>query len=135
MEIRVPTLGESVTEATVAQWYKTAGEAVTVDEPLVELETDKVTIEVPAPMSGTLSEILVTDGQTVEVGALLGSIGEGGASVKVSQKPAEKSAEKPAEAPVATPAQSAKPDLAPAARRVVAENNLDACRDALLRLP
>ena len=73
IEIRVPTLGESVTEATIAQWFKKAGEAVTADEPLVELETDKVTIEVPAPASGVLEAIDVSDGATVEVGALLGA--------------------------------------------------------------
>ena len=71
-EIRVPTLGESVTEATIGRWFKKAGEAVAVDEPLVELETDKVTIEVPAPVAGTLGEIIAKDGETVAVGALLG---------------------------------------------------------------
>ena len=70
MEIRVPTLGESVTEATVGQWFKQPGESVSQDEPLVELETDKVTVEVPAPAAGTLSEIVVKEGETVEVGAL-----------------------------------------------------------------
>ncbi|MBB4304538.1 2-oxoglutarate dehydrogenase E2 component (dihydrolipoamide succinyltransferase) [Rhodobium orientis] len=91
-EIRVPTLGESVTEATIAQWFKKPGDAISVDEPLVELETDKVTIEVPAPSAGVLGEILVTDGETVEVGALLGTIGEGdGAAAK--EKPADKKAE------------------------------------------
>ena len=64
-EIRVPTLGESVTEATIGRWFKKAGDAVAVDEPLVELETDKVTIEVPAPSAGTLGEIIAKDGQTV----------------------------------------------------------------------
>ncbi|MGD1888032.1 MAG: 2-oxoglutarate dehydrogenase complex dihydrolipoyllysine-residue succinyltransferase [Cohaesibacteraceae bacterium] len=76
-EIRVPTLGESVTEATVASWYKKPGEAVNADEPLVELETDKVTVEVPAPVGGTIAEILVKEGETVEVGTLLGMLGEG----------------------------------------------------------
>jgi pyruvate/2-oxoglutarate dehydrogenase complex dihydrolipoamide acyltransferase (E2) component len=76
-EIRVPTLGESITEATIGRWFKKAGEAVAVDEPLVELETDKVTIEVPAPAAGVLSEIAVKDGETVAVGALLGQIKEG----------------------------------------------------------
>ena len=71
-EIRVPTLGESVTEATIGRWFKKAGEAVAVDEPLVELETDKVTIEVPAPVAGTLGEIIAKDGETVAVGALAG---------------------------------------------------------------
>src|SRR3984957_12247539 len=76
-EIRVPTLGESVTEATIGRWFKKAGDAVAVDEPLVELETDKVTIEVPAPSAGTLGEIAAKDGETVAVGALLGQINEG----------------------------------------------------------
>ena len=71
-EIRVPTLGESVTEATIGKWFKKPGEAVAVDEPLVELETDKVTIEVPAPAAGVLGEIAAKDGETVAVGALLG---------------------------------------------------------------
>src|ERR1044071_4499399 len=76
-EIRVPTLGESVTEATIGRWFKKTGEAVAVDEPLVELETDKVTIEVPAPSAGVLGEIAAKDGDTVAVGALLGQIKEG----------------------------------------------------------
>ncbi|MGA8989098.1 MAG: biotin/lipoyl-containing protein, partial [Rhodoplanes sp.] len=79
IEIRVPTLGESVTEATIGRWFKKAGEAVTADEPLVELETDKVTIEVPAPAAGVLSEIAAENGETVAVGALLGQITEGAA--------------------------------------------------------
>ena len=78
-EIRVPTLGESVTEATIGRWFKKAGDAVAVDEPLVELETDKVTIEVPAPSAGTLGEIAAKDGETVAVGALLGQINDGAA--------------------------------------------------------
>ena len=73
-EIRVPTLGESVTEATVGQWFKKAGDAVAADEPLVELETDKVTLEVPAPAAGVIDEIAAKDGETVGVGALLGTI-------------------------------------------------------------
>jgi len=79
-EIRVPTLGESVTEATIGKWFKKAGDAVAVDEPLVELETDKVTIEVPAPSAGTLGEIVAKDGETVAVGALLGQINDGAAA-------------------------------------------------------
>src|SRR5262249_50405498 len=78
-EIRVPTLGESVTEATIGKWFKQAGDLVAVDEPLVELETEKVTIEVPAPAAGILSEILAKDGETVAVGALLGQISPGDA--------------------------------------------------------
>jgi 2-oxoglutarate dehydrogenase E2 component (dihydrolipoamide succinyltransferase) len=81
-EIRVPTLGESVTEATIGKWFKKPGDTVTVDEPLVELETDKVTIEVPAPSAGTLGEIVAKDGETVAVGALLGQISEGAAPAK-----------------------------------------------------
>ena len=78
-EIRVPTLGKSVTEATIGRWFKKAGDAVAVDEPLVELETDKVTIEVPAPSAGVLGEIAAKDGETVAVGALLGQINDGAA--------------------------------------------------------
>ena len=81
-EIRVPTLGESVTEATIGRWFKKAGDAVAVDEPLVELETDKVTIEVPAPSAGVLGEIAAKDGETVAVGALLGQINEGAAGAR-----------------------------------------------------
>ena len=90
-EIRVPTLGESVSEATIGKWFKKAGDSVAVDEPLVELETDKVTVEVPAPAAGTLAEIAVKEGETVEVGALLGTIGEGsGAATKDDAKGEEK---------------------------------------------
>src|SRR3954449_499919 len=88
-EIRVPTLGESVTEATIGKWFKRAGDAVAADEPVVELETDKVTIEVPAPAAGVLSEIAAKDGETVAVGALLGQIKEGvGATAKAAPKAA-----------------------------------------------
>jgi 2-oxoglutarate dehydrogenase E2 component (dihydrolipoamide succinyltransferase) len=87
-EIRVPTLGESVTEATIGKWFKRPGDAVAVDEPLVELETDKVTIEVPAPAAGVLAGIAAKDGETVAVGALLGEIKEGaGASSKTTAAP------------------------------------------------
>src|SRR5438477_12280400 len=81
-EIRVPTLGESVTEATIGKWFKQPGDAVAVDEPLVELETDKVTIEVPAPAAGVLSDIAAKDGATVAVGALLGRIQDGARPVR-----------------------------------------------------
>ena len=89
-DIRVPTLGESVTEATIGKWFKKAGDAVAVDEPLVELETDKVTIEVPAPAAGVLADIAAKDGETVAVGALLGQIkeGAGGAPSKTVPAPA-----------------------------------------------
>ncbi len=95
-EIRVPTLGESVTEATIAQWFKKPGDKVNADEPIVELETDKVTVEVPAPASGTLSEILVKEGDTVEVGALLGQISEGGAAAAPAKSAPAKSETAPA---------------------------------------
>ena len=84
-EIRVPTLGESVTEATIGKWFKKPGDAVAVDEPLVELETDKVTIEVPAPAAGVLSEIAAKDGETVAVGAVLGQIKDGAGAAPQSR--------------------------------------------------
>src|SRR6185437_14062830 len=77
IEIRVPTLGESVTEATVARWLKQPGEAVARDEPVVELETDKVTLEIPAPAAGTLGEIKAAEGSNVPVGAVLGLVVDG----------------------------------------------------------
>ena len=110
-EIRVPTLGESVTEATIGKWFKKAGDTVVADEPIVELETDKVTIEVPAPAGGVLSEIIVKDGETVGVGALLGSIGagSGAAAAPAPKVEAPKEAPKAAEAP-----KTAAPAAAPA---------------------
>jgi 2-oxoglutarate dehydrogenase E2 component (dihydrolipoamide succinyltransferase) len=104
-DIRVPTLGESVTEATIGKWFKHPGDAVAVDEPLVELETDKVTIEVPSPAAGVLAEIAAKDGETVAVGALLGQIRDG-AGAAAPAKPAPK-AEKPS--PVAAAAEPAQP--------------------------
>src|SRR6195952_1384349 len=112
-EIRVPTLGESVTEATIGRWFKKAGDAVAVDEPLVELETDKVTIEVPAPSAGTLGEIVAKDGETVAVGALLGQIKKGAPAAKPAAAPA-KAAEAPAKA-AAPAAPAAAAPVAPAA--------------------
>ncbi|PSH67054.1 MULTISPECIES: 2-oxoglutarate dehydrogenase complex dihydrolipoyllysine-residue succinyltransferase [Phyllobacterium] len=88
-EIRVPTLGESVSEATIGKWFKKVGEAIAVDEPLVELETDKVTIEVPAAAAGSLAEITAKEGDTVEVGALLGMIGSGDGAGAAPTKTAE----------------------------------------------
>ncbi|HAI31023.1 MAG TPA: dihydrolipoamide succinyltransferase, partial [Thalassospira sp.] len=76
-EVKVPALGESVTEATVAKWYKKVGEAVAADEPIVELETDKVTVEVNAPVAGAIAELVVEEGDEVEVGALIAHIDEG----------------------------------------------------------
>jgi 2-oxoglutarate dehydrogenase E2 component (dihydrolipoamide succinyltransferase) len=88
-EIRVPNLGESIVEATVGQWFKQAGDAVSAAEPLVELETDKVTVEVPAPAAGVLSEIAVKQGETVAVGALLGAISDGDGKVKAHKSKSE----------------------------------------------
>ena len=120
--IVVPALGESVTEATVAKWMKSVGDPIKVDEPLLELETDKVTLEVFAPAAGTLSEIRVDAGSTVEVGAVLGVIGDGAAAA--AAKPAAKEAPKaPAKEPP-KPAAAAEP-LAPAVRKLIEENKLD----------
>ena len=137
-EIRVPTLGESVTEATIGRWFKKAGDAVAVDEPLVELETDKVTIEVPAPSAGTLGEIVAKDGETVAVGALLGQINDGAAAATPAAAPA-KAADAPAKpaapaAPAAAPAVAAAAPkappadapLAPSVRKISAESGIDA---------
>src|SRR6202023_567110 len=104
VEIRVPTLGESVTEATIGKWFKHPGDAVAVDEPLVELETDKVTIEVPSPAAGVLAEIAAKDGETVAVGALLGQIRDGaGAAAKPAPKPERSSVSAAATAAPASP--------------------------------
>jgi 2-oxoglutarate dehydrogenase E2 component (dihydrolipoamide succinyltransferase) len=124
-EIRVPTLGESVTEATVAKWFKKPGEAVKQDEPLVELETDKVTLEVNAPASGTLSEIVAESGTTVGVAALLGQIAEGAAAAAAPAKAAEApKAEAPKAAPAAAPAKAASADNGPAVARIAAESGV-----------
>jgi len=142
-EIRVPTLGESVTEATVGKWFKKAGDAVAADETLVELETDKVTLEVPAPAAGTLAEISAGEGDTVAVGALLGMIGEGkaaapakaekkdavaqaagGAAASSTKEAAAKTAAIAGEGPIET----RKAPPAPSAAKLLAENNLSADR-------
>ena len=127
-EIRVPTLGESVTEATIGRWFKKAGEAVAVDEPLVELETDKVTIEVPAPVAGTLGEIIAKDGETVAVGALLGQINDGAAPAKpaAAAAPAKAAAAALAAAPAAPRVPPADAPLAPSVRKLSAESGVDA---------
>jgi 2-oxoglutarate dehydrogenase E2 component (dihydrolipoamide succinyltransferase) len=124
-EIRVPTLGESVTEATIGQWFKKVGDTVAADEPVVELETDKVTIEVPAPAAGVLESIAANPGDTVNVGALIGAIAAGGAAA----------AAKPAAAPVPPPAAPAAAEApkasaasvppAPSAAKIIAENGLN----------
>jgi len=123
-EIKVPTLGESVTEATVAKWLKNVGDAVARDEPLVELETDKVTLEVNATASGTLGSIAAEAGATVEVGGLLGTIAEGAGGTAASAKPAAKPAAA-APAPAAKPAPAAAAPLSPAVRKMVEETKVD----------
>ena len=153
-EIRVPTLGESVVEATVGQWFKQAGDTVAADEPLVELETDKVTVEVPAPASGVLSEIAVKPGETVAVGALLGAISEGDGKTKPASAARQQTPAQPAmtetktvsDAPVLRPASTPATETkelerepqrreevsgeelppSPAARKLIAETGLAA---------
>jgi len=127
-EIRVPTLGESVTEATIGQWFKKVGDTVAADEPLVELETDKVTIEVPAPAAGVLEAISANPGDTVEINALLGAIGGAGAAAapKAAAEPAKAEAPAPAAAPVAAagaPATSMAPS--PSAQKMATEKGVD----------
>ena len=131
-EIRVPALGESVTEATIGRWFKKPGELVRVDEPIVELETDKVTLEVNAPASGILAEIIAKDGETVGVGALLGQIGDGAAvaPLKAETKSEAKAETKPV-APPPSPAPAAAPvslhemPASPAAAKIAADHGFD----------
>ncbi len=134
-EIKVPTLGESVTEATVARWLKQPGDTVAMDDPLVELETDKVTLEVNAPAAGTLTEIVVAEGSNVGVGALLGVIGEGAAKAAPAKKTEAKvavtaaPAAAPAPRPAAAPAAASNDLMArsgPAVRKAAAEANVGA---------
>ena len=118
VEIRVPSLGESVAEATVARWFKQIGDEVTEDEPIVELETDKVTLEFNAPASGTLAEILVEEGGDVEVGALLGSIDQGAGAKAGAAKAGEVKADE-------APADRGDGQLSPAVRKLIDEHGLD----------
>ena len=120
VEIKVPSLGELIAEATVAKWLKRPGDAVARDEPLVELETDKVTLEVPAPAAGTLAEVLADEGANVAVGAVLGRIGEGAAVLPGRTEAALRPVERPQ--PPAKPLERA----GPAVRKLVAEAGLDA---------
>lgn len=127
VQIVVPPLGESVSEATIARWHKKAGEAVKVDELLVELETDKVTLEVNAPASGVLSEIKAQEGSSVTVGAVLGSVKEGA----VASAPAQAAAPAQSIASVSVSAQPQKqaanaPIMAPSAAKIIAERGIDA---------
>ena len=139
-EVKVPALGESVSEATVAKWYKKVGDAVAADEPIVELETDKVTVEVNSPVAGAIAELVVGEGDEVEVGALIAMITEGAegsaaAEPAKDEAPAEKkeeaSAKKeeakpaPAAAPASTTASNSDHPLAPAVRKLVEDKNLD----------
>ena len=142
IEIIVPTLGESVSDATVARWIKTTGDIVAADEPVVELETDKVTLEVPAPVAGQIDDIVAAEGAVVEVGAILARLkeGAGGAPSKPASSEAKTSAEKPVEqlaekpafqdaaAPIAPAAAASHDHLSPAVRRLVTEHNLDPAR-------
>jgi 2-oxoglutarate dehydrogenase E2 component (dihydrolipoamide succinyltransferase) len=128
-DIRVPTLGESVSEATVGKWFKQPGDAVAVDEPLVELETDKVTLEVPAPAAGVLSDVAAKNGDTVAVGALLGQIKEGAGATPKPAAPTPKPVEAPksAAAPLTKPAEMPAP---PSVRKMAAESGVDASKVA-----
>lgn len=141
-QIVVPTLGESVSEATVAQWLKKEGDAVKADEPIVELETDKVTLEVNAPVDGVIVKITVGEGENVEVGAILGELGVSGAAndaapkseakAVAEEKPALSQPYEPAPAPLSAKQVSAvvsdDPKLSPAVRKLIGDNNLDASK-------
>ena len=138
-DVKVPTLGESITEATVGQWLKAPGDTVALDEPIVSLETDKVSVEVPSPVAGTLGEQLFAEGDTVEVGAIVARINEGAAAAS-APAPATEPVTNPA-GPAETPAlrgdehapEAAKPGsandasltLSPAVRRAVLEHHVD----------
>jgi 2-oxoglutarate dehydrogenase E2 component (dihydrolipoamide succinyltransferase) len=141
-DIRVPTLGESVTEATVGKWFKQPGDAVAVDEPLVELETDKVTLEVPAPAAGVLGEIAARNGDTVGVGAILGQIKDGAAATPkgtatgtpqgrpdvktATPMPINAAEEEPKpRAASAPPPKSAEMPAPPSVRKLAAESGMD----------
>ena len=153
VEIKVPSLGESVVEATVAKWYKNEGDSVTLDEPLLELETDKVTLEVPSPASGLIEKISSPEGSTVEVGALLGVINDT-AEVKKAPENSEKivttKEEKPKEEPLmekpviqesSVPLNNTSKEileskvskLSPAVRKIAAEKNIDIAQVATTR--
>ena len=129
-EIRVPTLGESVSEATIGRWFKRAGDAVKADEPLCELETDKVTLEVNSPAAGVLAEITAKDGETVEAGGLLGQISQGGSATNGLSEAASKPAEsKPAQAEATGTKPASNPSAAPAASRAAAAANSNGATD------
>ena len=134
IDIHVPTLGESISDATIARWIKKAGEAVAADEPIVELETDKVTLEVPSPVAGKLGEIIAAEGEIVEVGTLLARVEENAAGTELAAKqdapksaPAKAADETPAPVAVAASASAAidSSDLSPSVRRLVEEHKLN----------
>ena len=125
IEIRVPTLGESVTEATVATWFKKTGDPVAADEMLCELETDKVTVEVPSPMAGTLQDIIAQEGDTVGVDALLANISEGDATASPAATASTSSSHDPAPAPAPAGTSSTDIEDAPSAKKAMAEANLN----------
>ncbi|MCL6229083.1 2-oxoglutarate dehydrogenase complex dihydrolipoyllysine-residue succinyltransferase [Bartonella bilalgolemii] len=128
-EIRVPTLGESVTEATIGKWFKKIGEAVAMDEPLVELETDKVTVEVPSPIAGKLSEIIAKEGDTVEVNALLGMVEAEAGGVSASSELSSSVTSTPTFAPMAASVSAfslgGTMPPTPSAAKLMAENNIE----------
>jgi len=135
-EIKVPVLGESVVEATVSQWMKSKGDAVQADEPIVELETDKVTLEVPSPVAGVLEDIIAAEGSTVGVDALLAIVAEGKAASQPASKPASQTPKAPAQpapaapatpapAPAVTASSAAVASLSPAVRKLVEEHQLN----------
>src|SRR5690348_17426781 len=137
VEIKVPAMGESVTEATISKWFKKEGDAVKRDEPLLELETDKVTVEVPAPADGSIESISVEEGATVQVGAVLGAIAEGAKGAAAAPVTAKTSAAaaKPAPAKPAAKTEAAKPaasttsaPMMPSVRRIAEESGVDPAR-------
>src|SRR6201996_3136338 len=125
IEIKVPAMGESVTEATISKWFKKEGDAVKRDEPLLELETDKVTVEVPSPADGAIESISAQAGATVAVGALLGAIAEGKGGSAAAPKAAAPKAEAP-KPPAPAPAAAPKTDAPamPSAQRIAAETGI-----------
>lgn len=133
IEVRVPALGESITEATLGQWLKKPGDAVAADEPVASLETDKVSVDVPSPVAGVFGEALVSEGDTVNVGAVIAMIGEGSASVSAPAQPGAQSEAAAEPAPAATVApqgelsdeQASQLRLSPAVRRAVLEAGID----------
>src|SRR6187397_1157412 len=109
-DITMPQLGETVTEGTITRWFKNVGDAVAEDEPIFEVSTDKVDSEVPSPVAGTITEILVPEGDTVDVGTVLARVGEAGAAPAAAPAPAAEPAPEPAPA---APAEEAPPAAAP----------------------